>query len=58
MLNSAGAALPADVLLNELAGALEDLKRPEEAASAYQRLVDEYPDSAYAPDARDKLEEL
>ena len=58
LLNSASASLPADVLLYELAKALESLERPDEAASAYQRLVDEYDDSIYASDARRRLDEL
>ena len=58
LLNSASASLPADALLYELAKALESLERPDEAASAYQRLVDEYYDSIYAPDARRRLDEI
>ena len=58
LLNSASASLPADVVLYELARALESLERPDEAASAYQRLLDEYDDSIHAPDARRRLDEL
>ena len=57
-MNSESASLPADVLLYELAKALESLERRDEAASAYQRLLDEYDDSIHAPDARRRLDEI
>ncbi|MEM9291846.1 MAG: tetratricopeptide repeat protein [Acidobacteriota bacterium] len=52
MLDSDTSNLPQDLVLYELAKTLEDLERGEEAAELYQRLVEEYPRSAYSADAR------
>lgn len=46
--------LPRDVALYELAVTLEELGREDEAAERYQRLVDEFGQSPYAVEARQK----
>ena len=58
LLNSPRSPLPGDVLLYELGATLEDLDRPSEAASAFERLIEEYESSVYAGDARRRLEDL
>ncbi len=58
LLSSGSSALPADAVLYELARALEDLGRSGEARGAYERLVEEYETSVYAPEARRELDEL
>lgn len=45
-------ALPEDALLFELAVTLENLGRTEEAQETFQRLIDDFPRSAYAGEAR------
>ena len=47
--------LPKDALLFELAATLDQLGDEEGAREAYQRIVDEHPDSAYAVRARQQL---
>ena len=47
--------LPAEIVLFELGVTLEGLGRPEEAQEAFQRVVDEYPSSAYSIEARQRL---
>ena len=47
-------SLPEDVLLFELAMTLETLDRGEEAKEYYQRILDDFPQSAYAVKAREK----
>jgi TolA-binding protein len=51
-LDSADKSLPADVLIYELARTRETLGQTAEAKALYQRLLDEYPNSAYTGDAR------
>ena len=51
-LDSADKSLPADVLIYELARTREMLGQNAEAKALYQRLLDEYPNSAYTGDAR------
>lgn len=51
-LSGADSGLPADLLLYQLALTLDELDRGGEAVETYQRIVDEYPQSAYAPAAR------
>ena len=46
--------LPGDVILDELAQTYEQLGRAEDATSTYSRLAEEYPQSAYAAQARQK----
>ena len=58
MLEKGDAPLPQDVLLHELASTLEQLKRPFEAVQAYQRIVDEFPQSPYRPEAQQKVSAL
>ena len=50
--------LPEDVLLFELGTTLEQLGRKQEAHDAFQRVVDEYPDSAWVSKATQKVREL
>lgn len=50
--------LPEDVILFELGTTLEQLGRKQEAHDAYQRVVDEYPDSAWVSKATQKVREL
>jgi TolA-binding protein len=47
--------LPQDVALTLLARAYETAKQPEKARDAYQRIVNEYPDSPYTLEAQRKL---
>ena len=47
--------LPADVVLWELAQTYEQLDRGDEAEDTYRRLAEEYPTSAYAAQARQRL---
>lgn len=54
MVDAEDPALPQDVALYELAITLEELGREEEAAARYQRLVDEFGQSPYALEARQK----
>lgn len=54
MVDDEDPALPRDVALYELAITLEELGREEEAAARYQRLVDEFGQSPYAVEARQK----
>jgi predicted negative regulator of RcsB-dependent stress response len=51
-------ALPADLALYKLARYFDDENRLEEAREYYQRLVDEYQDSPYAFQARQRLTEI
>jgi tetratricopeptide (TPR) repeat protein len=46
--------LPKDVILNELAAALEALDRAEEAKTYYRQIVDDYPQSPYRAQAQQK----
>jgi len=50
--------LPRDHVLLELASTLEAAKRPAEAEAAYRRIVDEFPGSVYAPEARRRADYL
>jgi len=54
MLSGSDAGLPPDLLWYQLALTLEVLDRQGEAKEAYQRIVDEYPQSAFAPAARER----
>jgi tetratricopeptide (TPR) repeat protein len=51
-------ALPRDAVLLALASAQEEGRRFAEARSSYERLVERYPDSAYAGEARRKSDYL
>lgn len=52
---TAKSELPADLALHELAATYEALDRSEDARAAYQRLVDEHPDSPWVQPARQRL---
>ena len=58
MLEKGDSPVPQDVLLHELGMALEQLKRPQEAVQAYQRILDEFPQSPYRPEAQQKVTAL
>jgi TolA-binding protein len=51
-------ALPVDGLLMELARASQKAGKPQDARAAFKRVVDEFPDSTYAADARQQLAAL
>ena len=54
MLSGDVEGMPADLLWYQLALTLEGLGRDGEALEAYQRIVEEYPRSAFAPVARER----
>lgn len=58
LLADASAALPKDYVLVSLAGTLEQAGRLAEAATTFRRVVDEYPQSPFAGDARARAEYL
>jgi TolA-binding protein len=58
MLEQSEAPLPKDVALFELAKTLETLQRGPEAIQTYQRILDEFPQSAYRQDAQQRMSAL
>ena len=48
-------ALPVDGVLMQLADAYTKAGKPQDARAAYKRVVDEFGDSAYISDARQRL---
>ncbi len=58
MLDQSEPPLPQDIILGELAETQVLLGKPQEAVQSYQRIVDEFPQSPYAQDARQKIAEL
>lgn len=55
MVDDAEGTLPQDVVLHELGVTLEQLGRPQEAVQQYQKILDEYPQSAYRQAAQQRL---
>jgi TolA-binding protein len=53
-----GWPLPKDHALMELARTLEEMNKGGEARATYQRIVDEFPSSVYAAEARRRAESL
>jgi TolA-binding protein len=51
-------ALPIDGVLMELARICEKAGKAQEARAAYKRVVDEFPESGYVPEARQQLASL
>lgn len=58
MADEAEPPLPQDIVLGELAATQEQLGKKQEAIDTYQRIIDEFPQSPYARDARQKIAEL
>ena len=58
MLDEAEPPLPMDVILNELAATQEQLGKKQDAIQSYQRILDEFPQSPYAREAREKISAL
>jgi tetratricopeptide (TPR) repeat protein len=58
LLDEPASGLPKDHVLMRLAGALEDSKKTAEAGASYKRLSEEYPESVYAGEARQRAEYL
>jgi tetratricopeptide (TPR) repeat protein len=58
MLDDSSFLLPRDHALLKLAAAQEDAAKLEEARTSYERLVQEYPGSVYAGEARQRAEYL
>jgi tetratricopeptide (TPR) repeat protein len=58
MLDDTSFLLPRDHVLLKLAAAQEEANRLEEARASYERLVQEYPGSVYAGEARQRAEYL
>jgi tetratricopeptide (TPR) repeat protein len=58
LIDDSSFVLPRDHVLLELASTLEAAKRPTEASAAYRRIVEEFPGSVYAPEARRRADRL
>lgn len=58
MLDEAEPALPQDIILHELAITQEQLGKNADAVQSYQRILDEFPQSPFAGDARQKISAL
>ena len=58
MLDETEPPLPMDVILNELATTQEQLGKTQEAVQSWQRIVDEFPQSPYAREARERIAAL
>jgi tetratricopeptide (TPR) repeat protein len=58
MLDDTSFLLPRDHVLIELAAAQEEADRPQDAHASYERLVQEYPGSVYAGEARQRADYL
>ncbi|HET9795362.1 MAG TPA: hypothetical protein VFS34_12980 [Thermoanaerobaculia bacterium] len=57
-IETSSTAVPKDALLAELGALYERSGSPVDARATYQRLVSEYPDSAYASDAQSRIGQL
>lgn len=55
MVDARDSILPQDVVLGELASTLSVLGRVDEADAAYERILEEHPESAYAAEARNRV---
>ena len=58
LIDDSSFVLPRDHVLVELASTLEAAKRPAEATAAYRRIVEEFPSSVYAEEARRRADHL
>ena len=58
MVDKADAPLPQDVVLYELGQTREQLGKTADAIQSYQRIVDEFPQSPYASEARQRMTAL
>jgi tetratricopeptide (TPR) repeat protein len=58
LIDDSSFVLPRDHVLLELASTLEAAKRPAEAGAAYRRIVEEFPESVYAAEARRRADYL
>jgi tetratricopeptide (TPR) repeat protein len=58
MVDDPSFALPRDHALMGLAKLLDEARRPKEAQAFYRRLVDEFPESTYASEAKQRVDYL
>jgi tetratricopeptide (TPR) repeat protein len=58
MADDSALALPRDYALMRLAESLEAARKGSEAGSSYRRVLDEFPQSVFAPEARRRMEQL
>lgn len=58
MVDDSSSPLPKDVVLYQLGLTYDKLQRKQEAISAYQKIVDEFPQSGYRQEAQQKLAAL
>ncbi|PYQ00472.1 MAG: hypothetical protein DMF83_27970 [Acidobacteria bacterium] len=58
LIDDSSFVLPRDHVLLELASTLEAARRPVEAGAAYRRIVEEFPGSVYAAEARRRADYL